>query len=227
MTCRPLPLFAAVACALALSVPAASAAAPPPQASAAQLADQLGSPTGWSQAWDKLLAAGLPAVPELRRRLTAGDSILAIRCAALLHEMGSPEGLPLLAAKLSDENLPVRSLAFAVLRAVAGKDLGYDPAAPAEARKPAADAWSKWVRDYLARKTNANRVVAADNAEGMIILNIGRGKGVQKGDRYSLARGEKFVALVEVVQVLPEVCVARVKARQFPVRLGDIAEKMK
>jgi len=182
------------------------------------------------KAWDKLLSIGLPAVPELKKCLESRDGILAVRSAALLYRMGSTSGLTTLADKLDSENLRVRVLAFTALSSIAKKKFGYDPAAPAGERKAATEKWRQWVSERIQQKPDPDKavVIAVDNKKDAVVLSIGRKNGVKMGGLYSLSRGDQFVAVVEVISLMPEVCVARVSggAKQHPLQMGDIAEPM-
>ena len=206
------------------------AAGPQPEDSVEALVQKLASPTEWMTSWDKLLSIGLPAVPELKKCLDSGDGILAVRSAALLYRMGNTSGLTTLAGKLDSESLRVRALAFTALSSIAKAKFGYDPAASAGERKAAIEKWRQWVTERIKQKADPDKavVVAVDNKEGVVVLSIGRKNGVKKSGVYSLSRGDQFIAVVEVISLMPKVCVARVRGgeQQHPLQMGDIAVPM-
>ena len=231
MTSERPALPAAIICTVLLLAGApAFAAEPQSDDSIEALVQKLTSPTEWTAAWDELLSIGLPAVPDLKKCLDAGDGILAVRSAALLYRMGSTSGLTTLAGKLDSESLRVRALAFTALSSIAKKKFGYDPAAPAGERKAAIEKWRRWVTERIQQKAEPDKaiVVAVDNKEGVVVLSIGRKNGAKKGGLYSLSRGDQFIAVVEVISLMPKVCVARVRggAKQHPLQMGDIAVPM-
>jgi len=212
---------------LAAGYLAAAPAKEPPPDRVAQLIAKLKAPEGWAEAWDQLLAIGLPAVPKLQQCLNSEDERLAVRAAALLYRMGSRATLTVLAQKLNSEVLEVRTLAAGALKAIAGDPFAYDPAAPVAERKAAAEKWLNWASEEAAKDPATDRivVVAVDNAEGVVVLNVGGNNGVKPGATYTLARGDKFVAVVKVERVMARLCVARVNDGEIqrPIQLGDVA----
>ena len=55
-----------------------------------------------------------------------------------------PRVIPYLLPMLHDPDETKRARSVLVLRAITGKDFGYDPAAPASEREKATDGWTAW-----------------------------------------------------------------------------------
>jgi hypothetical protein len=96
--------------------------------------------------WRVRLAAAeaLPRLPDrekgaleaFRRALEGGNDVVRRIGAVAAGERKWEEAVPLLAAVLADERLAVRKAAHGALAAIAGKDLGFEPAT-----------WLRWWKD--------------------------------------------------------------------------------
>jgi len=70
------------------------------------------------------------------------------------------------------------------------------------------------------------KVLAVDNTVNLVMLSVGTGDGVRKGDVFTVFRGRKYIGQAMVEKVFPDMCSARVVAssQAAAVKEGDLAD---
>jgi HEAT repeat protein len=102
-------------------------------------------------------AAARPEADRLAYFLDRNDADLRMQVAKLLGEWGirSPAVISGLVRGLSDSEVSVRKAAFEALRAMAGRDFGYNPEANADGRKDAVGLWKAWAKAQAGEGTES------------------------------------------------------------------------
>ncbi len=67
------------------------------------------------------------------------------------------------------------------------------------------------------------KIASVDEENDLVVLNVGENQGVRKNFNFTVFRGDKFVAKVNVLQIFDNYCAAQVVTRKLPIELGDNA----
>ena len=67
------------------------------------------------------------------------------------------------------------------------------------------------------------KIASVDEENHLVVLNVGESQGVRKNFNFTVFRGDKFVAKVNVLQTYADYCAAQVVTQKLPIELGDNA----
>ena len=67
------------------------------------------------------------------------------------------------------------------------------------------------------------KIASVDEENNLVVLNVGESQGVRKNFNFTVFRGDKFVAKVNVLQTYADYCAAQVVTQKLPIELGDNA----
>jgi HEAT repeat protein len=156
---------------------------------------------------------------QLADLLDDADPVVAMLAAEALARRKDICCLPAFARGLDAEDFLTRYRSHAVLRGLSGRDFGYDAAADAGDRKPAADKWRAWAssgqaaitgslprdasiplfngKDLQGWEVRLGDKLLAKSAAWEVKDGVLRCTGAERGDLWSLTRHENYVLNLE------------------------------
>lgn len=200
---------------------------PPAQALVAKLRHQ----DTTFEDWRPILAAGEPAVPELKKLLSDPSDSVRASAAVLLYRLGEASALDRLGTLLESKDEAARKEAAVALLSFVGNPVDFDASAPADQRARAVGRWKAWWKQNRASALKNPpldvlfaRIVSADPATSLVAVSLSAKHAARRGMQLNVRRGKEFVCLIEVVMVDVNGSVARIVqlSARTPPKPGDL-----
>jgi hypothetical protein len=137
------------------------------------------------------------------------SSFIRARALDVLTALDETWVVPILIDRLTDSEPLLTQRAAEGLRRITGKSFPFDPKGTSAERGAALVAWRAWWRDYQAQRPGApavqqlGAVVATRTGADVVVFGLSSGAQVQVGQLVWLYRGDEWIAIVRVSEVLP------------------------
>jgi len=154
------------------------------------------------------------AIGPLMRQLRSPNQYVRYRALRAMAPMIGQGLAPVFIESLNDEKSTVSRLAAQMLRQYGNVSFGFEPEAPAGEREAAIRKWRQW---WEAQRKGAVGVepemvwlvVEVRPQANLLAFSTGKPGVTERGKKYSVYRGDRYIGRVNVVQVKGAIAVAK------------------